>query len=103
LVQSGPDLSLLDYLLLQHFYAGLDKDFWRIFGTFNPTEGKEVLNKIMDKTSFICVHELPLAKSEVRQEEVPVVEFELTESQSIDLTPEPSPELKHETPEEQDP
>ena len=54
----------------------------------------------MDKTSFICVPELPLAKSEVRQEEVSMVEFELTESQSIDLTPEPSPELKHETPEE---
>ena len=32
-----------------------------------------------------------------------MVEFELTEIQSIDLTPEPSPELKHETPEEQDP
>jgi hypothetical protein len=40
---------------------------------------------------------------EVHHEEVPAIESEQLERQSVDLTPEPSPELKSQTPEEEDP
>ena len=43
-----------------------------------------------------------LVEHEVHHEEVPAIESEQLESQSIDSTPEPSPELKPETPEEED-
>ena len=80
LAQSGPDLSLPDHLLLQHFYAGLDKesahhlDFTSggSIAHLTPTEGKEVLNKIMDRTSFLCMRESPPVDPMVGQEEVTV-------------------------------
>ena len=64
LVKSGPDLSLPEHLLLQHFYAGLDKEsahhldltFGGYFAHFTSSEGREVLNKILDRTSFVCIH-----------------------------------------------
>ena len=108
LVQSGPDLSFPEYLLLQHFYASLDKEsahhldimFGGSFAYLTPNEGKEVLNRIMDRTSFVGTYEPTLAEPEVCQEEDPEIESESLESKSLDSTPEPSPELKPETPEE---
>ena len=52
LVKSGPDLSLPEHILLQHFYAGLDKEsahhldltFGGSFAHLTPSEGREVLN-----------------------------------------------------------
>jgi len=44
-----------------------------------------------------------LVEHEVHHEEVPAIESEQLESQSIDSTPEPSPELKPQTLEEEDP
>ena len=63
-VKSGPDLSLPEHLLLQHFYAGLDKESAHYidltsggsFAHLAPSEGREVLNKILDRTSFVCIH-----------------------------------------------
>ena len=58
LVKLAQDLSLLEHLLLQHFYAGLDKEFAQHLGLtsggsfahLTTTEGREVRNKILDKT-----------------------------------------------------
>jgi hypothetical protein len=110
LVQSGLNLSLPEHLLLQHFYAGLDKGYAHhldltsggSFAYLTPSEGREVLNRILDGTSFVCIHEPIPTEPEMRQEETSEIESEHLESQSIDLTPEPSPELKPETPEEED-
>jgi len=104
LVQLGPDLSLPEYMLLQHFYTGLDKESAHhlnitsggSFAHLTPTEGREILDKILDRTSFVCVPEPSSIEPEVRHEEVPAIESEQLESQSVDSTPEPSPELKHE-------
>ena len=88
-------MSLPEHLLLQHFYAGLDKESalhldltsGGSFAHLTPTEGREVLNTILDRTSFVCIHEpTPVEPDKDRIG-----------------TPEPSHELKHEIPEEEDP
>jgi len=104
-------LLLPEHLLLQHFYADLEKESAHhldltsvgCFAHLTPTEGREVLNTILDRTSFICIHEPTPAEPEVRQEKDPDIESESLESQSLYSTPEPSHELKHEIPEEEDP
>jgi hypothetical protein len=61
LAQSGPDLSLPYHLLLQHLYTGLTKEdvhYLNVIagGSFShktPAEGREILNKIREKTSFV--------------------------------------------------
>ena len=76
LVKSGPDLSLPEHLLLQHFYAGLDKEsahhldltFGGYFAHFTSSEGREVLNKILDRTSFICIYKPVPTEPEMRHE-----------------------------------
>jgi len=50
------------------------------FAHLTPTEGREVLNRILDRTSFVCIHEPTPIEPEVRQEEAPVVESEPLES-----------------------
>jgi hypothetical protein len=63
LAQSGPDLSLPDHMLLQHLYKGLSKvdahyldvTVGGLFSHKSPAEGREILNKIMEKTSFVCL------------------------------------------------
>ena len=110
LVTSSPDLSLPEHLLLQHFYAGLDKGsalhldltFGGSFAHLTPSEGREVLNKILDKTSFICIHEPVPTEPEMHQEEPSETEPEPLESQSVGLTSELSPKLKPEIVEEED-
>jgi hypothetical protein len=97
--------------LLQHFYAGLDKEsahhldltFGGSFAHLTPTEGREVLDRILDRTSFISMQETTLVEPKVHQEEVPAIKSEPIGSQPVDSTPEPSPELKPETPEEEGP
>ena len=64
---------------------------------------REILDKILDRTSFVCVSGASSVEPKVHHEEVPAIEFEQLESQSIDSTPEPSPELKSKTPEEENP
>ena len=97
--------------MLQHFYASLDKESAHhldltsggSFAYLTPTEGREVLNRILDRTSFVCAHEPTPSEPEVCHEEALVVESEPLGSQPVDSTSEPSPELKSETPEEEDP
>ena len=88
LVQSGPDLSLPEHLLLQHFYACLDKESTYhldltsrgSFAHLTPSEGREVLNKILDRTSFVCIHEPVPTEPEMHQEEPSEIEPEPLES-----------------------
>ena len=88
-------------MLLQHFYTGLDKESAHhlnitsggLFAHLNPTKGREILDKILDRTSFVCVHEPPSTEPEVRHEEVPAIESEQLESQFVDSAPEPSHEI----------
>jgi len=88
LVKSGPNLSLLEHLLLQHFYAGLDKESAHhldltsrgSFAHLTPIEGRKVLNRILDRTSFVCIHEPTPAEPEVRQKEAPMIKSEPLES-----------------------
>ena len=82
LVQSGPDLLLPEHLLLQHFYADLEKESAHhldltsvgCFAHLTPTEGREVLNTILDRTSFICIHEPTPAEPEMHEEEASEIE-----------------------------
>ena len=104
-------MSLPEHLLLQHFYAGLDKESAHhldltsggSFAHLTPFEGREVLNKILDRTSFIYIHEPVPTEPEMRHEEPSEIESEPLESQSVVSIPKTSPELKPETPEEEDP
>ena len=110
LVKSGPDLSLPEHLFLQHFYAGLDKESalhldltsGGSLAHLTPSEGREVLNKILDRTSFVCFHEPVPTEPKMHQEEPSEIEPEPLESQPVGSTPKPSPELKPKTPEEED-
>ena len=60
LVKSGPVLSLPDYVLLEHFYSGLDMDSasyldMTVGGSFahkTLAEGMEILEIITENTSF---------------------------------------------------
>ena len=61
LVQSGPTLSLPEYVLLQHFHTGLDKEsaFYLDItagGSFmhkTPSEGRIILDRILENTSVM--------------------------------------------------
>src|SRR6185437_3085605 len=92
LVKSGPDLSPPEHLLLQHFYDGLDKESAHhldltsggSFAHLTPTESREVFDKILDITSFVCIHELIPTEPEMHQAESSEIESEPPESLSID-------------------
>jgi len=96
--------------LLQHFYAGLDKEsahhldltFGGSFAHLTPAESKEVLDKILDRTSFVCIHEPVPTEPEMCQVEPSEIESEPSESQSVDSIYETAPEHKSETSEEED-
>ena len=111
LVKSGLDLSLPEHLLLQHFYAGLDKESahhldltsWGSFAHLTPSESREVLDKILDRTSFVCIHEPVPTEPKMRQAEPSEIKSESPESQSVDSIYETSPEHKSEISEEEDP
>ena len=105
LVKSGPDLSLPEHLLLQLFYAGLDKESAHhldltsggSFAHLTPTKSREVLDKILDRISFICIHEPIPTEPEMRQAEPSEIESESPESQSVDSIYETAPEYISET------
>ena len=62
LVKSGPVLSLPDYVLLEHFYSGLDMESasyldMTVGGSFvhkTLAEGMEILEIISENTSFVA-------------------------------------------------
>ena len=88
LVQSGPDFSFPEHLLLQHFYASLDKESahhrdltsGESFAHLTPTESREVLDKILDRTSFVCIHEPVPTEPKMRQAEPSEIESESPKS-----------------------
>ena len=102
LEKSGKDLSLPEHLLLQHFYAGLDKESAHhldltsggSFAHLTPTKSRGVLDKILDRTSFICIHELVPTEPEMCHEEPSKIESEPLESQLVDSIYETAPEHK---------
>ena len=61
LVRSGPNLSITEPVLLQHFYLGLDKESaihldLPAEGSFiylTPSEGVKILDRILENTSFV--------------------------------------------------
>ena len=103
-------MSLPEHLLLQYFFTGLDKEsahhlnltYGGSFAHHTATEGREVLNRILDRTSFVCIHQPTPTELEVHQKKVPEIEPEPLESQPVGSTLEPSPKLKPETLEEED-
>jgi hypothetical protein len=58
-------------------------------------EGREIINKIMENTSFICTCEPPQENPKVHHEEILVAESRPIDTQSLDSTPESSPDPKH--------
>ena len=58
----GPKLSISDHVLLQHFYIGLDTESALYLdiaagGSFShktPIEGREILDRITENTSFVA-------------------------------------------------
>lgn len=63
-----------------------------------PAEGREILDKIMENTSFVYKSEPLQVETEVQHEEI--LAAESIEIQSLDLTPKSSPEP--ETPKEEE-
>ena len=62
LLISGPNLLISDHVLLQHFYIGLDTESALYLdiaagGSFShktPSEGREILDRITENTSFVA-------------------------------------------------
>jgi hypothetical protein len=90
--------------LLQHFYAGLDKESAHpldltsggSFAHLTLAESREVLDKILDRTSFVCIHEPVPTEPEMRQTEP-------SEIESVDSIYETVPKHKSEKSEEEGP
>lgn len=106
LVQSRPNLSIPDYVLLQHFHTGLDKESafhlnitaGESFFHNTPSEGTEILDRILENTSFVEKYSEPLQKASVSSRGDPsLVEPESDLSTSVDSIKESSP--KPSTPE----
>jgi hypothetical protein len=73
LIITGPDLVILDPILLQHFYTGLSKDSKesldlassRAFLYLSVSEARSMLNKISEKTPCTSIYyELPEEENE---------------------------------------
>ncbi len=101
LVQSGPTMSLPEYVLLQHFYTGLDKEsafYLDIIagGSFmhkTPSEGKVILDRILENTSIMTQCDEPQLEASVSIIEEPsTIESQSEPSTSTDSIDEKVPE-----------
>nr|AAM74334.1 Hypothetical protein similar to putative retroelements [Oryza sativa Japonica Group]AAN34955.1 Putative retroelement [Oryza sativa Japonica Group]AAP53083.1 hypothetical protein LOC_Os10g18980 [Oryza sativa Japonica Group] len=80
LVQSGPTLSLPEYVLLPHFHTSLDKEsaFYLDItagGSFihkMPSQGKTILDRILENTSFMTQSNEPQSEASVSKIEEPL-------------------------------
>nr|CAD39877.2 OSJNBb0058J09.16 [Oryza sativa Japonica Group] len=87
LVQSGPTLSLPEYVLLQYFHTGLDKEsaFYldiTVGGSFmhkTPSEGRTILDRILENTSFMTQPNEPQPKASLSKIVEPLTIEPLTE------------------------
>jgi hypothetical protein len=67
LLNSGPDLSILDQMLLQHFYVGLSRKTAQLLDTssrgsflhLSASEGREILTKILENTPYTSIPDDP--------------------------------------------
>ena len=95
LTQSGPNLSLPEHVLLQHFRLGLTKEAALYLdittgGSFahkTPTEGREILDRILENTSFFEPINEPTPEESMSSQEEPSTD----ESKSLSLTSSDSP------------
>jgi hypothetical protein len=99
LMKSGPNLSLPEHVLLQHFCLGLTKEAALYLditsgGSFahkTPAEGREILDLILENTSFFEATTEPTPEeSTSRPEEISTVESEPIHSPSVDSAVETS-------------
>ena len=63
------------------------------FMSFYKPGVTEVLDKIMDRTSFVCIHEPVPTEPEMRKAEPSEIESEPSESPLVDSIYETAPEL----------
>jgi len=97
LTHAGPNLSIPDHVLLQHFWLGLSKESALQLdsttgGSFThktTAEREALLDRILENTSFI--ETLPVAGSS-SHEEVPLVDSTSRSPTHLEPTTEPSPE-----------
>jgi hypothetical protein len=67
LLNSGPDLSIQDQMLLQHIYVGLSGETTQLLDTYfggsflhlSVSEGREILTKILKKTPYSSIPDDP--------------------------------------------
>jgi hypothetical protein len=65
LITTGPDLAILDLILLQHFYLGFSKDDAQdlnvasggSFLSLSVSEARLVLDKILEQTTCTSIHD----------------------------------------------
>ena len=100
LTHAGPNLSIPDHVLLQHFWSGqnnettlqLDITAGGSFAYKTTTEGMALLDRILENTSFI--EPLPVVAPS-SQEEAPVAESTHSLITLNDSLAEPSPRPEH--------
>lgn len=100
LVKSGPDLSIPDPMLLQHFRMGLDKESAQYLdiaagGSFihkTVSEGRTILERILENTSFLEPTKPPCEEATPSQETLQLAESDPASCTSQDLASEPPPE-----------
>ena len=98
----GPDLAILDPMLLQHFYMSLSKDSVQSLdqasrGAFlhlSTSEARAMLDRISGKTLCTCIHnklpEKEKKSSPEEEEEVLIAKSQPLQSQDLVVNPEPS-------------
>jgi hypothetical protein len=67
LLNSGPNLSIQDQMLLQHFYVGLSGESTQLLDTssrgsflhLSASEGREILTKILENTPYTSILDDP--------------------------------------------
>jgi len=99
LTHAGPNLSIPDHVLLQHFWLGLSKESTLQLdisagGSFTHktiVEGEALLDRILENTSF--AETLPAAESS-SHEDVPLVDSTNPPSDPVEPTTESSPNQK---------
>ena len=97
LINSGPNLSLPDHVLLHYFHLGLSKEAAlhleiSLGGSFSHktiSEGKAILEKILETIPYTCIfYEFPkeeIEPSPDQQEEAHATESKIPSNSSNDL------------------
>ena len=105
---SGPNLSIPEHVLFQHFYIGLDTKSAAYLdiaagGSFahkTPSEGREILDRITENTSFVATSGSSQEEHMSSHEDILVAESDLSPPTTLESALEPSSEPH--TPEEEE-